>query len=746
MRRCGHCSRGAIRRTVRADMNPKPVLFISADSRELRGARELVAGKLDILGYEATWLDATALASADVLEKLHRAVDAADGVIQLIGHGYGAEPGEPHEVFGRISHTQYEALYARQRGKSVWFILLDDTFPCDPHDAEPEDRRELQIAYRDIVRSKSHRWHRAADSLELKKLILGLEDDLPSLRGGFTRRAAPAAAVLLGIIACAVWLPYLLRQPKKQFTQAGAKAAAVVERHRKMEQALNRLPAVELKSRQPGEKLTPEQIRERAFTALENEFGIRPAGSLADELPAFAQELDTRPDATPVLKARAAYALNRFDEAEQLFLRSETHATATRDDLRTQRIAALEGAGAAAVAQLQHGRSLRHCRAAAALIDERRDPVEWARVQRTIADVIDGDDFYTERERFFDTIAETLHTQRHFPEAANLIRFIIENRQRDLGPEHPATLAARNNLAVVLQSQNKNVEAESEHKSVLKTQQRVLGSDHPSSLISRGNLAAAFAAQGRHAEAEAEHRAVLDFRTRALGPDHPATLASRNSVSAELAAQGKYAEAEIETRAVLRFQERVLEPEHPDLLASRNNLAETLRAQGNNTQAEAEHRDVLAIRTRILGPEHPDTLASRNNLALVLRAEARNADAEAEHRAVLAIRERTLGPDHPDTLASRNNLAAALAAQGKFAEAETQHRATLSGMEKAFGSEHPDVFLSCANIALCLQGQGKKRDALAFAHRALAGWRKTLGEDHPYTKRAVQIVQELTAE
>ena len=734
-------------------MNPKPALFISADSRELRGARELVAGKLDILGYEATWLDATALASADVLEKLHRAVDAADGVIQLIGHGYGAEPGEPHEVFGRISHTQYEALYARQRGKSVWFILLDDTFPCDPHDAEPEDRRELQIAYRDIVRSKSHRWHRAATSVELKKLILGLEDDLPSLRGGFTRRAAPAAAVLLGIIACAVWLPHFLRQPKKQFTHADAKAAAVVERHRKMEQALNRLPAVELKSRQPGEKLTPEQIRERACTALESELGIRPAGSLADELPAFAQELDTRNDATPLLKARAAYALNRFDEAEQLFLRSEirdsfAHGDARQppDDLRKQRIAALEDAGAAAVAQLQHGRAMKHYRAAAALIDEKRDPVEWTRVQRTIADVTDGDDFYTERERFFDTTACLLHHGRRYDEAASLIRSIIENRQREIGPEHPATLAASNNLAVVLQSQNKNAEAEAGHLAVLKIQKRALGPDHPDTLISHSNLAAALAAQGRHAEAEAEHRDVLDFRTRALGPDHPATLATRNSVAAELAAQGKYAEAEIENRAVLRFQERVLEPEHPDLLASRNNLAETLRAQGGNAQAEAEHRDVLTIRTRILGPEHPDTLASRNNLALVLRAEARNADAEAEHRAVLAIRERTLGPDHPDTLASRNNLAAALAAQGKFAEAETQHRATLSGMEKAFGSEHPDVFLSCANIALCLQGQGKKRDALAFAHRALAGWRKTLGEDHPYTKRAVQIVQELTAE
>ena len=114
-------------------------------------------------------------------------------------------------MFGRVSHTQYEALYARQLGKNVWFILLDETFSTDPHDAEADDRRELQRAYRDIVRAKCHDCRRAATSVELKKLILGLEDDLPGLRRGFSVRAV----LVIVLAACLALLLIFQRQPKK---------------------------------------------------------------------------------------------------------------------------------------------------------------------------------------------------------------------------------------------------------------------------------------------------------------------------------------------------------------------------------------------------------------------------------------------------------------------------------------------------------------------------------------------------
>ena len=51
---------------------------------------------------------------------LRKQIDQCKGVLQIVGNCYGAEPPEPDPQFGRVSYTQYEALYARSKGKKVW--------------------------------------------------------------------------------------------------------------------------------------------------------------------------------------------------------------------------------------------------------------------------------------------------------------------------------------------------------------------------------------------------------------------------------------------------------------------------------------------------------------------------------------------------------------------------------------------------------------------------------------------------
>src|SRR4029077_20786842 len=96
-----------------------------------------------------------------------------------------------------------------------------------------------------------------------------------------------------------------------------------VDRYQKIEQALVRLADVETQSKQPGSKLSPEEQRAIAYATLERELGLS-KGSLAKELPAFALELYNRSDTTPLMRARAAYALGRFGEAEKLSLEGAT--------------------------------------------------------------------------------------------------------------------------------------------------------------------------------------------------------------------------------------------------------------------------------------------------------------------------------------------------------------------------------------------------------------------------------------
>ena len=47
-------------------MTARPLIFISAVSRELRGARQFVANTLTFLGYEPVWQDIFGTESGDL--------------------------------------------------------------------------------------------------------------------------------------------------------------------------------------------------------------------------------------------------------------------------------------------------------------------------------------------------------------------------------------------------------------------------------------------------------------------------------------------------------------------------------------------------------------------------------------------------------------------------------------------------------------------------------------------------------
>src|SRR5204863_2173074 len=140
-------------------MSPRPTIFISSVSKELRSARQLVANTLTFLGYEPVWQDIFGTVGGDLRQMLRQQIDQCKGVVQLIGQCYGAEPPAPDEEFGRVSYTQYEALYARKKAKKVWYLFMDESFPIDPHEPEPEELRQLQAAYRGVLKVDTHLFH-----------------------------------------------------------------------------------------------------------------------------------------------------------------------------------------------------------------------------------------------------------------------------------------------------------------------------------------------------------------------------------------------------------------------------------------------------------------------------------------------------------------------------------------------------------------------------------------------------------
>lgn len=269
------------------------------------------------------------------------------------------------------------------------------------------------------------------------------------------------------------------------------------------------------------------------------------------------------------------------------------------------------------------------------------------------------------------------------------------------------------------------------------------GPENPATLKSRNNLANTLSGQGKHAEAEREYRAVLGINERVLGAEHPNSLTSRNNFASALWSQGTVEEAEREYRTVLGIRERVQGPEHPHTLKSHWGVAIVLQGQGKHVEAETVYRRILPIMERVQGPEHPDTLSCRNNLTAALFAQGKHAEAERELRAVLAIEERVLGAEHPYTLTSHRNLTIALADQGKHSEAEREHRALIAIEERMLGADHPETLRSCFNLAIALRNQGKNEEAKPFAQRAYEVGQRVFGEQHPFVPRSKALWEQL---
>ena len=100
----------------------------------------------------------------------------------------------------------------------------------------------------------------------------------------------------------------------------------------------------------------------------------------------------------------------------------------------------------------------------------------------------------------------------------------------ELGEEHEKTLAAANDLALLLKDTGRVAEAEQLYRATYDARKKKLGEDHPDTLNSAGNLAFLLKNTGRTEEAEPLYRARYDAKKKKLGEDHPDTLDSAGNL------------------------------------------------------------------------------------------------------------------------------------------------------------------------------------------------------------------------
>jgi tetratricopeptide (TPR) repeat protein len=302
----------------------KPRIFISTVTSELRSARQLAANVLQGLGYDPVWEDIFGAEPGDLKQVLRDKIDDCEGLIQIVGRGYGAEPSEADPEFGRVSYTQYEFLYARRRGKKTWVFFAEDgctqdrpleqlDLPRDPGHPDPAgyqaERRALQEAWRQRLRQGSHLWHGASNDTELELKLERLRNEFAEFRRGFRRwqtRVLGLGVARLLLMGCVLGVQWWMKRTADEGIKKVSDQVVEVKKGQTVSTARIRVHLLEASERARDAELK-EAEKEPRFDERER---LREAANKAheirlrriDDLAASFVELEGRADSSPVLR------------------------------------------------------------------------------------------------------------------------------------------------------------------------------------------------------------------------------------------------------------------------------------------------------------------------------------------------------------------------------------------------------------------------------------------------------------
>ena len=255
-------------------------------------------------------------------------------------------------------------------------------------------------------------------------------------------------------------------------------------------------------------------------------------------------------------------------------------------------------------------------------------------------------------------VLSNAHDLALFSEALTL-EASVNTIQEILGPEHPYTLTASNNLAHAYEAAGYLHDAIRMYEQVLADHTRVFGASHLHTFTISNNLAGAYESGGYFNKAINLYRQVLANRIYALGPDHPDVLTTQNDLAYACASAGQHREAIAGFDLVFKKRLSLLGPDDLHTLLSLNNLASAYASAGYSITAIDLFLQAFVAFTRVLGPDHHYTLAARRNIAELYASAGLLNAAVPLYEDVFSDYQRILGLEHPLTKTVRENLEAA---------------------------------------------------------------------------------------
>jgi serine/threonine protein kinase len=158
-------------------------------------------------------------------------------------------------------------------------------------------------------------------------------------------------------------------------------------------------------------------------------------------------------------------------------------------------------------------------------------------------------------------------------------------RRREFGAEHPATLAAMEELASTYYSQGQFDRLEALESRVLEGRRRVFGDRHPDTLRARFFLAVARDRNQHSAESIQTMEELVRVNRETLGAEHRVTLSSVYFLGSLYSATGRPAEAVETLEDALATGRRALGVANPNIVSATETLGKAYVALGRDEEA-----------------------------------------------------------------------------------------------------------------------------------------------------------------
>jgi len=320
----------------------------------------------------------------------------------------------------------------------------------------------------------------------------------------------------------------------------------------------------------------------------------------------------------------------------------------------------------------------------------------------------------------------------------------LQLRRRIQGPDHPAVLITRAEIARWTGEGGNPAEALQLNQQLLPDCERVFGHSHSTTLDTRNNIAHWTGVSGNPTEALRLFQQLLPEAQRSLGSNHSSAFTIRYNLAEWTGNCGDSEKALRLYQELLYDQVSALGSDHPKTLSTRSNTAAWAAESGRKAEALQLYQELLPDLQRVYGPDHPAILRIRSNIA----EETGNCEDPEKalrlFRELLPDRQRVLGPDHPDTLRTRASVAAWIGECGNAEEALQLYNELLPDMQRVFGYDHPITLSTRFNIASLTAACRRLNDALRLFMELLVDYQRVVGNRHPIIGRIRQNILHLS--